>query len=264
MKKKKVLTIIITIIFIILLITTIYFIAKNDTTKQINKAEIVCQKINNSKKNNETFILVLKSKFNLNGESKDAIKNFKKKYKDLIVIHEINYDLINNKCFEKALADTGTYEVIKQDNSAISIYGYKDGIYQGMIQNETSEYGIEKYLVETKIITKKDIKEEITYEEYLKNKEKDEYLLLVMSEENAKKEVLSNMQKVFTDIPKNTINKRSSVGEKIVKNIEENFVPKNVYPQVFYFKNGKIIASESVFGENKFKEFKETIDKLNN
>ena len=71
------------------------------------------------------------------------------------------------------------------------------------------------------------------------------------------------MEKVFTNIEKNTVNKRSSVGEKIIKDIEKTFKPKNVYPQVFYFKNGKVIESQKVFEEKQFKEFKMSLNKLN-
>lgn len=261
MKNKKILIILASVLIVSVLIVGVCFLIKNDKQSSNDEINSICNEINSYKKSKDNFVVVIMSKRNVNGDAQDAITKFKSLYKDLTIIYDVDFSVINNKCFAETFNDTGAYDLLKKNNSVVTIIGYKNGSYEGMMQNETSPYSIEDYLVKLGVIEKKEIKEDISYEDYKKNKDLNEYLLLIVSEEDVKDEVSDNMKKVFPDLKQDTINKRSVVGEKILKDIESNFKLKNVYPQVFYFKNGKVVASEGVFSEKNFEKFKTSLEK---
>jgi len=256
--KKIIFIISIVILLIIFLLFGIYMIEKTDQEQEENVNQLLCEGINTSIEIKDNFIIITAPQYNSNNEVVNAINQLKNEYSDTISIYELNFDNLEEKCMANIINKTGTYDVLKESKT-YTILGYNQGEYKGSIQNQTHFYEIENFLEELQIIKKKEIKEEITYNDYEKNIDSEDYLLLIVSEKDIKEEVSANMKKVFPNIKQNTINKRSTLGEQIIKDLEEKTEVLNVYPQVFYFKNGQVIKNDKAFSESSFTEFKSEV-----
>ena len=148
MKNKKILIILASVLIVSVLIVGVCFLIKNDKQSSNDEINSICNEINSYKKSKDNFVVVIMSKRNVNGDAQDAITKFKSLYKDLTIIYDVDFSVINNKCFAETFNDTGAYDLLKKNNSVVTIIGYKNGSYQKIMQNETSAYSIEDYLVD--------------------------------------------------------------------------------------------------------------------
>lgn len=259
MKKRNILIIMLIVVIIVSIVFIKYFIDDNNGNNFINK-NTLCNKINKSKEKNSNFIIIINNKYKTNADIEDALDNFRKEY-DKELIYDISFDEINNECMKKSLEDTGMYNLLLE-NKIPTVIGYSNGKYTGVIQNEGDYNVIKKFFEEKGVIKKHEIEETITYNMYLENIEKNEkYLILLITNEKIRKELSLNMKKVFPDVKQNTVNIESEVGKKILVDLKEKAKIKEIYPQVFYFENKKVIANDGVFSVKMFEEFKNTIDK---
>lgn len=128
-----------------------------------------------------------------------------------------------------------------------------------MYNNITSFENIEKYLIEQGYLNQKVIKESTTFSEYKNNIQKKEYLLLIIADENQRTNLEGNMQEVFNS-NYDLINIESKTGKLIAKDIKTKNKILNGYPQLFYFKTGKLITNKIVYNKETIKEFKTNIN----
>ena len=254
--KKKILLMVIIILIVLGIILIPSKNNKEDKT-ELEEIEKICLSIQKNNKERIPSILILKSNKNSNVYIENSIYEFKEKYKNENV-YDVDFKYLKTNCIKKML-EQNVYNTLLNNESSVVIY-FNDGTYMGMIGNPSSLDMIETPLLENKIIKHQKIKENITYEIYEENK-KSEYVLVILTDETKRKSLQESMEKVFPNIKKNIVNKESDLGIKIMEDIEKQFKVKKVYPQVFYFKNGKVIESEGVISERMFIGFKEMINK---
>lgn len=257
--RKKIITIsaLIVICIVIALIIIFPLIGKDDNNNnEINKNKL-CVNMEKSMLKKENFVIIVNYE-RANGYTYEATSKFKEEYKKLVTIYETDYNTLNEECVKDLMYYDGIHEQLIA-NPSQAVIGYKKGVFSGLSLDIGSFRKLEELLIEQEVITKKEIKESLTYEKYQKNKNEDEYLLLVVVNEETRKIVSENMKKVFPDIKQDTVNKFSSLGEKIINELKSTTKAEDVYPHVFYFKNGKVIANNNLYSEDEFKEFKKMI-----
>lgn len=248
------------IIVIIGLIIGIIFVMVGTITLNSDKDKVkyndVCRQIDKAKTNQKDFIVVI----NNHDVLTDFVFQMKEKYRRLNII-EINEQKMKYECLGTSLEDTGEYERLLNDKNS-TIIGYKNGVYEGLISgNQSSFETVEKYLNELKIIEIPKAGNTITYEEYEQNKKLDEYFVIIISNEEARKHVEVDFSKVFSGKKYDVVNKESEEGTKILKDIKSK-VKVSSYPKLFYFKKGELLLNESCISEMYMEQIKTKISKL--
>ena len=261
--RKKLIYILVAII--IISITAILLKIKdnnNENNETKEKNNIICEKITISKNKKETFIVFINSDSINNGDSNNAIRSFKNKYKNL-TIYEINSKKLKENCIGTVLEDTGLYEDFKTSNIPAFI-GYYKGEYKGTHQNPSELGIIEEYFLKVDIIETTTFKETgITYEEFEQNITMEDYILVVIADEESREIVDKTIKENFQEIKYDIVNYTSDEGRKILNKIKETEEVEQAFPRIFYFKNGQHIANSKCPNNIYLKKFKKTIEKYN-
>lgn len=254
-KKKKTLIIMCIIVSISLMLLGALLLGNNDDVKK-TKYNDLCRQIDNAKKNQKNFVVVI----NNHGLINDAIYELREQYNTLLVI-EIDKQKLSSECFSESLKDTGEYERFLIDDSSVVI-GYREGIYSGIIGGGQSGFEqIENYLNDLDIIEKPTIKNTLTYEEYKENTNLSEYFIIAITEEDLRQKISSNMKRIFPDTMFDIINIKSTEGEKIIADIKQ-LTKVNAYPSIFYFENREFIANGVAARDMHLEQFKQKLEKL--
>ena len=249
--KKSILFIVILFILIFLILLFLVFFDDGENGQKYND---LCRQINNAKKNQKDFIVVVNSE-----ELTEGIV-YELKERHNLIIYEIKRTKILNNCFAESLNDTGEYDRFRNDHSS-AVVAYKSGTYVGLIGGQASIESIESYLTKLTIIEKEKIKEDLTYEKYKEKIEFDEYYLIAITEEDVREKIELHMKKIFPHVRFDIINIYGDEGSKIITDIKE-IVEVNSYSRIFYFKKGKLIAEDKGATEIHLEQFKEKLEKL--
>ncbi len=254
MKKGKV--IIIIVLVVLLVIASIITILSMKSEKTIkSRISNICDNITaneNSKKSSIIFI----ENLNSTEESLDTVDKLKANYKNSN-IYVVYKDDLKNKCLQSLLARNNVYEEISKINDSLVLI-YNSG-FKSMMVGLDSYKNVENYLLENKVISKKTLKEEISFEEYKDKFNSENYLLLIVDNENRRNKSEKLIKKYFKDYPYDIINLNSKIGQKIRENVENEHKALNEYPRIYYFKKGKLVKSNDMANEGDIKNFKNEI-----
>ncbi len=227
--------------------------------KNNSNANDLCNKIQKYKEDKANFILVIDKKASL--DFKETIDRFSKEYKEIKFLRP-SYSNIKASCFKKEIEETGLYNDLKQ-NEESGLMFYKSGIYQNSIFGGISYNSLEDLITENKLAKKHDIKETITLEK-LKDKIKDEYILIVLLREENRKIINPYVKKHFKDYEYDIVNYRSTEGKKIYDYVKDNYEISNRFPQAMYFKNHKLLVKETIYTlDSRYERFLNAIKEAN-
>jgi hypothetical protein len=251
-KKKKEIIVIILIVLAIVAFVIAFFITRDKKT--VTKSDDICNQISNSKNKKDDFILFIG---NDSEESSEVLKEFGSEYSEIKILH-ISPNKVEDDCLKKELTNINLYDVAKKSSEFTQAF-YKDGEYSGFMIGPLYYDEIEKYVVKTGLANKHEIKETTTLEQFESNI-KNEYLLIIIGEESARKVVTPFIDNHFKDYKYDIVNKKSVEGGKIQKYVIENYKLLPGYPQVIYFKQGKELLNEMVY--NSDEEYKKIVNQI--
>lgn len=256
MDKKKLVIIISVIVLVVILGVILFFnlAPKHEYKNRVNK---ICDGLNQDINNKENALLFIKIDSDL--DSMYVIEKLKTNYSKNI-IYEISYEEIHTECIKAILEDINLYDSIAK-NPISSAVIYKKGEYAGEIGGLDSYKQLEDYLVKNEIVKKKEIKESRTVSEYEKKFEDDQYILLIMADENKRDYYTNMVKKYFSNYDYDVINLNSDIGRNVRIKIENDYGSLNEYPRIFYFSNGKLIKSGDAEDDVVIEIFKQSIEK---
>lgn len=252
-RKKKILVSISVIIVILLLALIIYPNAKYES-----KTKKLCNDIQEKMDSKKDIIIFYRAN-GITDESRDTITDIKENYKEKITTYIIVPEQFSNKCIKKIFNHTAYNDIKTIGDSAAVIY--KQGKYTGMISGLDSYDNVETYFIEKNIIQKEQINENITFKEYKNNLTNDKYLLLIINNEKNRDNLTKLLEKYFPNHNYDIVNIKSNIGNKIKNDVNKNYKSFNEFPHLMYFKNEKLIHSESVIDDITFETY---VDDLNN
>lgn len=257
MKRDKIIKIVVTIVLIVVVLLIVLRLIDKDVF-----SKTICDPIDKLKEQKENFVIILNNENTISGSTEEAYERFEDEYANIDIL-KFDVKQLDDPCFNYSFAKENLHNEMGMLSKPI-IVGYKDGKYVGEEQNSFSFFEIESYLDELGVIKKKEIVEKITYDEYKQNILRDDYIITVIMDENARIDVTKNMKKVFPDIKQDVINMRSETGKKIFEEIESQNGTIDFLPVGLYFRNGKLIASNSVYLEYEYAELKDKISNMKN
>lgn len=255
MRKK-----IIIVIILLVSLSLIVFGVINTRKNQKDHINDICDEIKANKESKNNFMIFVRGN-DINDYVTTGINDFTNDYKISKVINAKN-DEIDNECLKKELEDNNQYEEVKSSTIA-SIIFYENGKYRGGIIGDFGYNSLENYASEIGFIKKHDIQETLTFDNF-KNNLKNEYILVMIGEEKARKIVGEHVPKYFSDYKYDIVNTNSDVGQKILQYILDNYTIGHLFPQALYFKNGKLLLDEVVFDtSDAYGDFINEIKELN-
>lgn len=223
-----------------------------------NRVSKICDGLNQNISNKENAILIIEINSDL--DSMDVIEKFKNNYSKSI-IYEISYEEIHTECIKAILEDINLYDSIAK-NPISSAVIYKEGEYAGEFGGLDSYKQLEDFLVKKEIIKKKEIKEKHTFSEYVEKFQDDDYILLIMADEEQRNYYTDMVKKYFSDYDYDVVNLNSDIGRNVRIKIENDYGSLNEYPRIFYFSNGKLIKSGDAEDDVVIEIFKKSIEKI--
>ena len=170
MKKKILIILAVIILFIGAFLVFIYF-NKNNKSKIFNNS--ICHSIETYKKEKKSFIIFI------NKNDSTELDSIAKDYNDADM---------NNKCINNELNETSLTDMANSNPVAIV---YKDGLYVGAFINPEDDKQFIDYLDSKDVIKKKKIKETTNLDDF-RNKLSQEYILVLISDEEQREWVDKN------------------------------------------------------------------------
>lgn len=258
-KRRKLFILLLSLIGIVLLILVVYKLGSNVKENEVNDTAI-CDKIVESKNNKEDFLIIIYNEYKENSDFNEAISDFYQKYKNLNKI-EIKVSDLKKNCMRNVFSETGMYEEL-YSGEAHTIVSYKAGAYVGVIANPLNVEAIENYLDDSNIIEKEVLNEiGLSYDNYKKNINLDDYMLVAISDESFRNEKSDMVKKVFPDYKFDVFNIKSNEGGRIFVDLNNNYDYDKTFSHIFYFKNGKLISDNNFTTEDSLNVFKNSLEK---
>ena len=249
------------IMILLLLIVSMFFLILlfvSSSNNKVLKTKNLCQEMISNIEMKKDIVLFVTA-HDISSNEKYTIDKIMKKYNEDNLFFETSYKDLSKDCFNKMMISDDLYnEILAMNDSVLLVY--KEGEYAGIIQGIEDYYVVEEFLIEFKVIERVEIKENITFNDY-NDKINGEYLLLTITEEEAREKYFDLLDKAFPNIEKDVVNIKGNVGKKIKKDIIKKYKYDNIYPRIFYFKNGKVVKSDVVFDEDSLMYFKSQLNK---